>query len=298
MSQVIRISLLFSVTFCALSATPSASADALKPINVAKLNTEKDEDDPFQAPGRKTLYYVSNAKGNFNIMVSTRTRLTQAWPAGKLVSSLNPDPSSDRRSPFLTKDGKFYYAANAIPRDPEVKSVKNFDLFYSIKISPRSMSFTQGTPVIALCTEAEEMHPWVTQNGKQIFFSRKTKDGWRVYVAQGPAAGAITEPQLVDLPVDFHHASLSPDGLTMYLQGRLDNDRWGLFRARRTRLSAPWSKPVELKELNHAEAPRGDMSPSLSADGVTLYFVSDRPGGRGGRDIWMIPAAKLDRKSK
>ena len=29
-----------------------------------------------------------------------------------------------------------------------------------------------------------------------------------------------------------------------------------------------------------------ECSPSLSPDGNTLYFVSDRPGGFGGKDIW------------
>ena len=29
------------------------------------------------------------------------------------------------------------------------------------------------------------------------------------------------------------------------------------------------------------------MSPFIAADGVTLYFSSDRPGGIGENDIWM-----------
>ena len=29
-----------------------------------------------------------------------------------------------------------------------------------------------------------------------------------------------------------------------------------------------------------------ECSPCLSPDGTTLYFVSDRPGGSGGKDIW------------
>ena len=34
--------------------------------------------------------------------------------------------------------------------------------------------------------------------------------------------------------------------------------------------------------------------PSLSADGNTLYFVSDRPGGMGGKDIWYTTKKKGD----
>lgn len=34
--------------------------------------------------------------------------------------------------------------------------------------------------------------------------------------------------------------------------------------------------------------------PALSPDGTTLYFVSDIPGGSGGKDIWMVSRASTD----
>ncbi|TAE00819.1 MAG: hypothetical protein EAZ97_04880 [Bacteroidetes bacterium] len=45
-----------------------------------------------------------------------------------------------------------------------------------------------------------------------------------------------------------------------------------------------WQKPFNLgKNIN---SKYWDTQPSLSADGRTIYFVSDRPGGEGGVDIW------------
>jgi hypothetical protein len=130
-----------------------------------------------------------------------------------------------------------------------------------------------------------------------LFFSRKTKEGWRVMVATrkdvGGAAG-FDEPVLIkELPADFHHATLSPDGKTMFLQGPIEK-RTGLFRS--TFDGKTWSKPEELSELNHAEAPTGDRSPSLSRDGSMLYFASDRPEGKGGLDLWVVPTAQLKKK--
>jgi len=57
-------------------------------------------------------------------------------------------------------------------------------------------------------TEADE-YTVDDRNGRALYFSRKTKDGWRVFVSTrtgstGP--GGWQEPEQVDLPADFHHA--------------------------------------------------------------------------------------------
>jgi len=47
----------------------------------------------------------------------------------------------------------------------------------------------------------------------------------------------------------------------------------------------PWSSPVNLgAPLNTAFL---DAQPTLSNDGRTLIFASNRPGGFGGNDLWI-----------
>jgi outer membrane protein OmpA-like peptidoglycan-associated protein len=46
-----------------------------------------------------------------------------------------------------------------------------------------------------------------------------------------------------------------------------------------------WAKPNNMGSTVNTSY--WDGQPSLSADGAALYFASDRPGGRGGKDIWV-----------
>ncbi|SDL05326.1 Tetratricopeptide repeat-containing protein [Catalinimonas alkaloidigena] len=46
-----------------------------------------------------------------------------------------------------------------------------------------------------------------------------------------------------------------------------------------------WQRPQNMGPV--INSPHWDTQPSLSADGRTLYFASNRPGGRGKTDIWM-----------
>jgi hypothetical protein len=260
--------------------------------NLDKLNTAKDEDDPCSASDNLTLYYSSNAKGKFDIFVSHRLP-GKPWPAGKPLDDINS--KADTKSPFITGEDKYpqriYYASNK-NLDREDQKGDNYDLYFSTKQLPKSdFTFEQGLP---FGTPADELYPWLTADGQQLYFSRKTEEGWRLFVASRPKGGGqFTNPKMVDLPAGFHHCSTSRDGRTMYLQGPLEDGRQGLFRT--VRMGDVWGEPKPLIGLNHPEAPRGDMSPCLTRDGLYLFFASDRPGGKGGLDLWWIATLELNK---
>ena len=93
--------------------------------------------------------------------------------------------------------------------------------------------------------------------------------------------------------------SISYDGLSIYFcsdrpDGYGSYDIW--VTRRETELS-DWETPVNLGPVVNSSA--GCMSPSISADGLTLYF-SDRdtfpliPGGVGDPDLWFVTRPSLD----
>jgi hypothetical protein len=278
---VLAVSMLLGSSYLSGDA-PAGEKVGLKPINLDKINTAADEDEPFILPS-KTLLYVSNSSGRQRIMQAV---WSQGWKKGKLLSGLDAK-DTDFRSPFYRGD-KLYFATNEIP-DETLKEMKNFD----IKVITAGR---EPLPILGVSSKEDELHPWITSDGREFYFSRKTEDGWRLFVAKGPTAGPITEPKEVGFPAGFHHATVSAGGLNMFLQGPVDEGRTGLFLAKRASLKGKWSKPEPVTLLNHPEAKRGDMSPCLSSDSKRLYFTSDRPGGKGGLDIWWAETALLFKK--
>lgn len=80
--------------------------------------------------------------------------------------------------------------------------------------------------------------------------------------------------------------TMSADGRRLIFTSCYGREGYGscdLFISYRT--GDTWSIPENLGAV--VNGPNWESQPSLSADGRTLYFVSNRPGGIGNRDIWV-----------
>jgi Tol biopolymer transport system component len=118
-----------------------------------------------------------------------------------------------------------------------------------------------------------------SQGAQDIYVASITRDG----ETRGPAelVSELSDPAANDAA-----ASLRTDGREIFfgssrLTGAGGLDLW--FSTRRSVHDA-WSNPENLAALNTTAS---DQQPSLSSDGRTLLFASDRSGTIGGTDIWM-----------
>ena len=113
---------------------------------------------------------------------------------------------------------------------------------------------------------------WVTKRATR-------NDPWDTPVNLGPTVNTAYRE---NLPI------LLGDGLLLFFF----SDRPGgygqrdLYVTRRARLSDSWGPPVNLGPL--ANSAGSELYAYMSADGSTLFFDSDRPGGYGGHDIWQV----------
>ena len=108
---------------------------------------------------------------------------------------------------------------------------------------------------------------------EDIYMSTKTKTGW-------------TKAENIGAPIntDFHDANvgISPDGQTILIY----KDDMGDGNIYSTSLDGDkWSAPVKLND--NINTKNWEPSAFISADGNTLYFISNKPGGFGGRDLYV-----------
>jgi hypothetical protein len=75
--------------------------------------------------------------------------------------------------------------------------------------------------------------------------------------------------------------ALSPDGLTLFIYHEDPNGNGDIYRSDFDYFE--WSVPQRVKGVNTTSWEGGC---SITADGKTLYFCSNRPGGLGGKDIY------------
>ena len=115
-----------------------------------------------------------------------------------------------------------------------------------------------------------------------VYTRENVHDDWSGPVNLGP---------LINRSSKDGNPDIWPDGLTLLF----DSDRPGthgnmdIWLSTRETTDDPWSEPVNLGST--INSPYYDGHSSVSSDGLSLFFISDRPGGYGGRDIYVSTRA-------
>lgn len=138
-------------------------------------------------------------------------------------------------------------------------------------------------------TTAQEYLPTVTADEETLIYTRmanNNEDFFKSVKKDERWTKSVYLSQSINTTMYNEGAQcISPDGMYLFFTGCNRPDGAGscdIYIARRE--GKGWSKPFNIGAP--VNSPGWDSQPSLSADGRTLYFVSTRPGGFGGYDIW------------
>ncbi|MEP5612941.1 MAG: OmpA family protein [Cyclobacteriaceae bacterium] len=132
--------------------------------------------------------------------------------------------------------------------------------------------------------------PTITiDNSTLVFTKRDLIDGDEDIVVSYFRDGAWTEARSVSSRINSQlnegACTISADGKVMIFTSCDKRDSFGscdLYISRKA--GEQWSKPRNLGKSVNSQY--WESQPALSADGKTIYFSSNRPGGQGGRDLW------------
>ncbi|RYE23515.1 MAG: hypothetical protein EOP51_10300 [Sphingobacteriales bacterium] len=144
-------------------------------------------------------------------------------------------------------------------------------------------------------TRYPETHPYISADSQTLFFTRKVNgiddDFYRS--RKDSCGGWFYARNMGSPPNTSSHESaqmISPDGHYLFFS-RCDNrsengwDRGGCDLYMAYTADSVWSVPQSFGATINTPAYEG--MPCLSSDNRELYFVSDRPEGYGGLDIWV-----------
>lgn len=256
-----------------------------------------------------TYVYTQLAESYYNIF---NTVEAERWYAKALESSSNPE-TMYKYAEMLKSNGKYdesnqWMAKFAKARPGDIRAIafnKNPD--YLPKILEKGKKFNVQN-LEGLNSEQSDFGG--TLQGGTLYIASARNDnrrtyGWNeqpfldIYSATKNSDGSYQEPALMndEINTKYHEGlvSFSPDGNTMYFsresyyekvfeKDSLTRNRYGvlhLFKA--SKLGNDWDN-VEGFAMNSENY--SVKNPSVSADGSTLYFASDMPGGFGKFDIY------------
>jgi len=136
--------------------------------------------------------------------------------------------------------------------------------------------------------------PVLTADQQELIFTRRVgnnpDDDEDLVICRKDGRGRWLSPQSISPHINSSlnegTSTISADGRLLIFTSCVGREGFGscdLFESRK--VGDDWSEPVNLGvNVNSSE---WESQPSLSADGRTLYFVSDRRGSIGRRDIWV-----------
>ena len=276
------------------------------PVHLGAVNSSAQENQAALSPDNLSLYFSSSRPGGLggdDIWVARRASLESPWEApenlGPLVNSAGHD-----RSPAFSVDGHLLFFHSDRPGGYGLGDI------YMSRRQQTHDDFGWGSPIIlgtrvnTSANDASPMYLQQVEDGPVNLYFARGPDGVTldIYAASVTRDGETNAPAL-PVPelnvavtgVTDAHPTVSRDGMELLFYsnrpgGVGDTD---LYVATRRSIHSSWSTPRNLGPT--VNTPFRDNSPTISFDGSTLVFSSNRPGGLGASDLWMSTRTKNGR---
>lgn len=187
----------------------------------------------------------------------------------------------------------------------EIPSVQNKARFDNAKKMVESAEFAKKNKALAEQYQQRALSdtvncflmqyfPVLTADQQTLIYTRRlgssNSDDEDIVSSQKDSQGKWGPPVSISSEINSElnegTSAISADGRKLIFTSCVGRDGLGscdLYESKK--IGERWSAPKNLGA--NVNSPDWESQPSLSADGRTLYFISDRRGGQGRRDIWV-----------
>lgn len=179
--------------------------------------------------------------------------------------------------PTITTENRFYGRKLIADCNFSIQALQHPVPFKPINLGPEINSANDEYLPVSTADESTLIFTRKIQNNEDFYKSNKLNGQW---------APATYLSKLINTAEYNEGAqSLSQDGKYLFFTGCNRPDgvgRCDIYVSQKK--GEDWSKPFNISAP--VNSPGWESQPAISADGQTLYFVSNRKGGYGGYDIW------------
>ncbi len=265
----------------------------------AEVNSTLNEYFPCLTVDGKTLLYTRLIEDNkskdgwnedFFVSHNENGKWSQCENIGKPINT-----SYNEGAPSLSPDGQILiFTACEIFGDygPGRNGYGSCDLFFSIRFGNNwTNPVNMGPPINSKNWETQ---PSYSSDGKTIYFVRASMEKNRrknqdIYMAEIGDDGKWKNPvklnDKINTPGREESVFIHPDNQTLYFSsdGHAGMGGLDIYVSHRDK-NGEWGEPVNLGyPINTI---KDENSFTVSGDGKTAFFSSDRPGGFGGMDLY------------
>ncbi|MFZ5551521.1 MAG: OmpA family protein [Bacteroidota bacterium] len=262
--------------------------------NISDLNSDQDDYSPcISTDGEQILFtsrrnngHIANAFGGYDADVYTAEYNNGKWSAVKPAgATINTD--KDETSSMLSYNGiKMLVFRN---------ETGNFDILESFLKGANwsaPVSFSRNINTVANQTYASydfddvklyfvsDKEGGISQSGTDIYFSGPMDKEKRIY------GNAMSVGTVINTRFNEGSLYLHPDGETMYFCSQGHNSMGGYDIFVSYKKQGQWTEP---KNMGYpVNTPYDDLFFAATANGKHAFIASNRPGGKGGLDLYKV----------
>ena len=277
----------------------------LLPVNLgATVNSSSSEREVAITHSGLSLYFVSDRPGGFgmtagpngfgmmDIWVSHRLSVDAPWGEPRNLGPIINTPTAEFSPNFSPDDHWMFFPSG---RPDGLGGLADIYVTYRLDTTDDlgwQTPVNLGPSVNSPKADVDPFYFVDPNTGEAtLYFSSNLLGTFDIYQstqnADGSFRNAVLNKELSTAAWNEQKMTIRSDGLEIIFVSNRPGGMGGLdlWVSTRNTTHDLWSEPVNLGPPVNTDV--DDRSPSLSTDGLRLFFSSDRPGGSGNGDLWM-----------